>query len=1252
MSLQSRPIVRSNLRNMADYIMLLILMSSGLYTVGAIADFMKLDKFMLRSSLSFGYDYMDSHLELEEYYSRPEKRTRINYRKYSTNRGVLTNSQSGSYLYDESGNELLSFNPFKCEKVDMSDLWDLIKLDFWQESSDTGNLLNASARVAYEIFKYRSRLKKSNLQSMPNQHVEYSLEYNSQINMLIYYHANMPEDQVGVSIPKRVKIRSSREEVWITFGTVVSLDEESKSSFRGMHYDTEQIANLFAAPTTIGCSEGLQGGKSEQNIGFRDLMSRFSFEAHLDHDMVSQHLQAEMFVAYDGTLSALRVDMEESNSDIEMMTQVFDFNTNRGYNVLRRAEADGSIANSALDYSARNARLQQQCVAIDLAGQAWRSHETLSYLLTGSDNLVYMGRGTHRGIPVKIYESIGTKPPYWLEQPVNFYNEQMHSITRQPSSGKSTLTTVIYLAESDGRLLKVSIHEMEDLRHISLRNLEIHNFVWDLSEPESGNRAVDMFSLTEDCANIVAGSPNQVSEYEMLLESTSTSGNTQTVTELLMNSHLRNIGVLSVLHDAFRMPIVMIADLETHIVPRSLSNSDDSNSFDMVVKFKFIDHTTDFVELRRLGMGRVAQSGRDIDPLRGVRVHSFQACYMLAAHHKSPIEFGYNPRQQYCFLSKHLENATQSDFLMEDDDISGMTTEIYGLKHKLDFRMYHTSKEGIYEKLGLSIVSRKKSFPLQIGQTSIDFYVKILEGRRSRYGINPNNIELSEADEDDSDDDSEVPTQDNGTANIIGRISGFKFDLKNPDTVARKIVPSSSDLGDTGLSEAMSFEKCGTACINDLDCKSFSFCVGLSAECIISSVQLRSQKVLDQIRWDISIGATIDVNTDKVNVTLKRHFYCSIYNQNSLYFFRKQTNFQMPSLRSLLLKSPVKVSGREECAFKCTQYNALSIMRRDYDTIEHIGQDTQTTIPKKASSDLCTVFNYLDRTSLATLDEEAQKRAYELLEDTKLINLADLDDESEKQQGFCFRGQVNESAIPPPKSNLTLDKDDLNIRLEVEQYIVDELTFFEVNEDVRLLASYMDNNTQNAVRKVTENSQESLSRLNQQDLEALRHFIKHGENNQVIYGPVMDMRVCAKICFWQSSDIWPSCKSFDLVVEFRDSGSPLTRCYLNSITLKEAKDKKRDSLILKTVPKDHYMIKHFEPRIDLSSRDRFAPLQKYVNNNNRTSSSIGYPIVITLGLLTGFVSSYFIHKRLFSTVTIRRISAASNIVLGLPYEGN
>lgn len=1207
----------------------------------------RLDKFKLKSRIRYVYGTLLHQIDVEEYYTKSQRRARVDFVDYKTVEfeGGLQKSKSGSYIYDEAKELLIKFSDFKCEVTKLEDMDNMIEFDFlgpMEHSAENINLLNGPTKLVDLINKNRAGLVKKDESGKiiikNNELNRFTLQLNRKVFLTLYYDLSAtPKSESGIFVPKFAHISTDSEMITIDYGYLEVLDEEARKSVAGLHYETDIIIDLFSIPTEIGCSRLLQ--PTEIDYFADKLNSRASFQAHVAHFGVGRdYLEGKLSVAYDGNLRSLRVDMTESNTDVLTTQQVYNFKINRAYDILRRSEDTYAVVNDVLDSSGSDNMLKQQCVASQLnklsISSSW-DENSFSELITGSKFYVYMGRGVLRGIPVRIYESVKTQPPFWLEQPVLYYDEnnQLHERFAQPTQMGDNfsilLSTVLFLADSDGRPLLMTVHETEGFTTtMSLRRLDIHNFVWDLSTSSiDTNRAVDLFSLTEACRGETDGAGG-ASHYEMLLEN---EGDYPPASfEVLTNNHLRNLAFLAGLQDVFLMPIIMISDVQTYLTrepkeligPAEKDRQKQPGAFAMVASFKFAEHTTDQIVIRSIGRGEPKW-------IMPIRVHSFQACSMLAAHHKSFITFGYNQHLRDCYIGRprDTEQLDDLEFEMQDDGgiINYHSTEVYSLKHKVDFIMKYLGMQGTYENSRLSIVKQTKKLFIGTDKdraTRIGFDIKRLHIHRSRQ-----NIDLTQMD------------SNNATFGDIGRIDGFGF---SEDSQLTKVVEPDSIRDNDNQLGFISFEACQASCLQNMACESFSVCIrGSNNECVLSGLVIRSKDAVKQLDWSLPLGKITTLELHGTSIDVKRHPNCAIYNKNSLVFFQSPSIMTVPLSKMLDIK-PMKVSGIEDCAAQCVRLNLMAIKYQQ----DSASKDTDGRTVVRVSNwtpKICSHFEYIDASSIVGLNEEARGVA---------LNSFGIElDEPEQSQshGLCFWKPelINGSKSDITPAGSSPEGPALKIKLEVERYKLNPLMFYEKSDNVRLYRSNFPTQIEEIMSKVAEHSTELLFGINLEPIESLRYYIENAENNQMEYN-ALDELACASACFSQISGMWPVCKSFDIIFEMSDDKPSKIRCLLNSITLTEARRKGRNDLIGKQKANSKSMVWHYEPKLDLAINEieKVDALRAYLR---RTSSSIGYSFLVLAAIALGLISGMVLYREMFKKVIIRRISTSSsmNIVLDM-----
>lgn len=1166
--------------------------------------------FSTRSSVSVMFRNGGSYVShIHESYSAEQRRAKLDYQVIkATDDKTFKDIQpeQGSITYEPQTDTLLLFDStnYKCRQTNLEEIVKIFRLEVPDQEPDlvADAYIIGPARLLFFIDKHAHEMKLETLEqplSVRNIPVQaYSFKYRTKYDTIdfkvLYSTESLTADSrttpLSVIMISSETIKSNQNEQVALIVEYFKF-EIIKPNIAGTNRLQTWYDPFMIEPAT-SCSEAL-ANKATDIFGYKIQNDvRFSFRA----DFSIGKFPFSAFVSYDAKSDVLRYDLVNSIGTSGVGKQLFNLNQNRMYHIMEKRPNSATTMDKLLDLSL-DVDSTSQCLSANILPTPQNNNIkpfSLGKLLVGSDKFVYMGRAQVRGIDVKVYETHSGGLPYWLEQPMVYRSKESNDLNvRNPETGllKSDIniyyTVLLYFAERDDNhpLVLIELYKMDAVKSItwSKQTIRINNFVWDLDfRTAYGDDIKQLFSLQGACSS---SSKNQnYAKVELLLESENIDAETALVNSEVDSNNIRYLSLLAAVQDTFKLPAQMIYDLESKVMRahKSTISSGKNNKLSIAVTFRVSEQVEDMAELVYLGQGRYNRLYKG-EPLNSL-VRSFQACFFLSAHRKANIFFGYNPTTKRCIIA--LEPIEGDGLKPNCFDLKPKEEmEIYRVNHVKDpepnfwiRRMYRSRNkiEFLGHRLTLDNLSNDRAKEIH----SIDFLVKRYEVDESDY---KNSVSTG-----NKNDKNELQIKTN-------KIDGYGLIIEEYEN--KRISPASlsshnwsplrGDLEDK--SPTMTFRQCEEACAANLNCKSYSVCLkDHELECVISSISLRSPDVIKQIEENGKIarrGERVKIvlnGIDHIKTELIKNPTCELYNMIFMDLFKKSPVIYNCTFANRRLY-PVK--DLEECARLCVEKN-LKIWRNDIanatKAISSIDPELAGLSEKgflsaymnhlrEISGQINRSFQYLDKTKIQTLSRDKIERIQNGVLDMDKID-------SELVEGYCFIGEkFNEQERKVSDSNDKYNPQDVDQYIQLDKYNFKFDLFYEKQYGVRLKESPMSTKQNEAYRLAYGEGEEATD----ESYSILKQMIEQGDNFQEIL--YFDEIECARYCFTQSWGPWPACRSFDITIELSKHNTYVSRCTLNSITLRQAVSTSRLDLIDGDITKTGLLqVYHFEPRPGLA----------------------------------------------------------------------
>lgn len=462
---------------------------------------------------------------------------------------------------------------------------------------------------------------------------------------------------------------------------------------------------------------------------------------------------------------------------------------------------------------------------------------------------------------------------------------------------------------------------------------------------------------------------------------------------------------------------------------------------------------------------------------------------------------------------------------------------------------------------------------------------------------------------------------------LISRVS---FDY---DTFAQKVITPSSSVDEfVHISPHQSFEKpsgpsaqaATTTKITKTATKSGRR-IGLTISVNELNVAMSIDDQLSPEKKRYEVKAVVEASDEEdnrdgsldktVNVTAFKDSACAIYNKVYLDYFIQigKQDDDSPSEKSLVDVTVLPMKSPGACAGYCAHRNFRSHrlhFQRVSQRLAAIDQRpdiisgqacqfnnslTMSDLHELINEQHCSRFSFIELTDLDRQSEEFKadlndftRRTIEdekIYGDTSVVQYVPTgDDRGNKPtatSGYCVVHNVKSFARPSNEFALR------NATVAQTLYKLNYLHFYDEIPGVSLVDSPKSNEVKLALANLAASSYVSSS-----DLARVHSFFDAGNNNQIRLESIGDIESCAISCFTQRDAPWPSCKSFDVVVEnSRDGLDKRISCRLNSMTMAQARAFNEEELIkmIRVQVRGRAGTKHshYEPRIGLGLERTF-----------------------------------------------------------------
>lgn len=986
--------------------------------------------------------------------------------------------------------------------------------------------------------------------------LELRIDQNRKVEFNLFYDKTSYSGQQSLrsTIPLQVCITFSNSKVYYIID-YYSREIFSQGNLIHARFDLADKNSLilfdqFAYPTSFECNRFLDESNSGNLFETYDLTSiRYSFVAK-SKPLLGRMLQH--FVAFDGMASVLRIDTKRTDPKQEQTgddenrdyIQVIDFRTNRKYTYVDnpRLKDDGNQQSKLLFPLLGDKSSHCSVMYADEPEKSQRDSWSLSKLLTGADKFTFMGYGQVRGVDALIYEGKSESVPYWFSQPMlfkdknnNFRFKKLGDMIKQDVTRqiKYEYSVVFYIANNEEEIIKPLLLEYYDLRIDSSSDyrrslvIRFNNFIWDLNDSFNGDSPIELFSLKDYCSS--GSGDDKYAQVDLLLEEDSTMRKEEeekekekdrkdSIDDWISNNILRNEALISAFRYVMEIQSVMLYDLQSKVFKQD-------NKHKILASFRVAEHPTNVYHLTFIGNAELNKE--HLDSMLIVHSLTLTECLWLVEEFQKPTYIHYSQLSSSCIIDKQLSESSSVDI---------RDSKLFILKDQVVGELYRV--ESHYD----AETSFKNSWLREANFNQLENRQMILQSNQQGDPVQPINandlkMRIKKVKIDNVNFMNRIGNQDN-TRQIKppSRVyPGFTLPIQDEQTKVFKLK-NSNNIKKKFLSQ----EQCHAACLADLNCKSFSYCVQQpDIVCILSTVAFEAPGIREHLEsrdvQNLARGSKVLIKTMHSSIEIIRDFRCQLYNKNYIDLFTRSKG-GMYQLKNLII---IPVNNEEDCAKMCFAESLETIKL----SVE-LGKNIKTLLLEEAqdnsddedkdsinqrrdeylaiSSKFCKFFLFLD-TTLS-------------VEERQIIKLAT--EESHKNvesNNYCaINGLPNRGNVINEKLN--------SAKLLFNNYKFQFKSLYEKRYGYILKRSNLNEKEEEAYKNVIQQKQLELDQY-----ELLKNSLSEGKNFQKELN--FDADICAYECFLQHSGLWPACRSFDIMtVSYKwDNTVGLDNlCYLNS----------------------------------------------------------------------------------------------------------
>lgn len=991
------------------------------------------------------------------------------------------------------------------------------------------------------------------------------------------------------------------------------------------------VIDLFSLPLHADCSF-ISDHVLVHKSPFKHLETgsiQYSFEVLTD-ELKGEKLHRQ-YVAFDGTTMEARLDSELYGEDIDNSmwlqgdTKVLDFNANRKSVIIepRVIIPKDSIPSKKDDQdnelpvlgNESETSIGSHCVNTYIYpdGQDRTVLSRIEVFLFGvderQDEMIYLGQSSVRGIRAQIFKARARYFPYWYGEPVVYKNNdgklELRYKGRQLSGGSKSNSTldnyyaIVYVSYDICPAPVVLLYELyETLTEVDgatsnrpVFRSTIYNFFWHLNEAPNGDSGLKLFDYRDICAK-PDGQHIEVSI------SASTTEHLENINWIL-DPVGRDEAIRAQMRRLFDVPSLMLYDLESQLIGQNR----------VWIHFKVAEHKQLVLNVKFLNRADPLNEGGEVGILH-THVRTMSEClWMVYAVDGSSDKdllrsryILYFQEDQTCLVdyTAHGPSRMGGNYAIGAEGRG----ELFVVEPAVDTRtsLSHTWLNQGQDLKGRKVVIRSYDESMAMFDP-VDVQLQLEEVRIRRLDHFDSHVGASSISPD---------------AKVS--LSGFRL-LKNEFTRTINL---------TGEGEKKSYvdsSQCEAACLADFDCISYSYCEpnfddeedgsfdSTSGECRLSKLDFTKIKTdeLAKLKQQISgYRKIVTFNSDLGPVELHRNHRCNVHRKRFIDLFLSR----LPR-RAVMNHEQVdvyQVESDEECAELCYARstaaikNSVGLTGKVNDLIRQdngqLNLDKSRTVVieqlrsehKDLMRSFCPRYLYLDKFWSASQLKALQDAAQDSTGDATKQSFCALD-----RSKTAPRGQVVNST----------------------QFIFDSYDF-DFSKLYSQLAGYkMINSPKTDVEVSSLVELQTGATLTRKQLETLLSGLSQGKNYQI---PVTSKTIsqCARTCFQKLTYVWPSCRSFDIVVVSNETDGRLI-CLLNTAHIDRTKSLDMQQ-VLRRAEADEKVI-HFELISQLvdSEFENEERLNEYFAIDkslvaNLVHSFMGWKkvFIVFAGVLTGF----------------------------------
>lgn len=1221
------------------------------------------------------------YVNFNEKYSRDQKRSLISYLVYLDKSSELTTTNI--YHFDATKSLGLILEPLSrtCYKSDLEITYDYMFPNFpykllFEEIDLLGidkHIVGFSAKILYLIQQKSAKLELAErktefkIQIRNHEIIEYSLA-------------------IGIKNGQKVKL-------WVTFDAAIvkghpkdhrdwlkseiplqiylSYDKTSSAlliDYYNQHLDSDKLRlintaaklsdqyedvliDVFAFPLVHCPYLELTDQKKDDDI-FDKLANRksnevkFSFSTEFQ-SLVGKNKIEKRFVAFDGSLFNLRIETRKDvmvpneNGELERSPidslNIYDLNQNRRYfsttsdrsGIKKMLVGAGEFKDQAFIYD-------RQCSTVTALPEKELLNNLnerlgLLHLLFGintkSKNLEinYLGRALVRGIKAFVYEAQNTVFPFWFDEPLIYTNKDStigkllksdEKIKDEYDQNNGTIhVTTIYISAEDidldkMRLLKIQIHERSRNSKIKkIFDANIFDFIWQLSDSISGVKANELFSLIDHC------SINKFAEINLLLESADDKSDGHSDGSWLDEPTERNQALLFALSKELFLRSTMVQNIESRFNGISEKEGDKRITGPLLATVRVAEQASILLTIEFIGYGYVASDSDDQDLIYVDEAKSAAECLMMSSN---------NQRPTFVFLTKvrNMKGGCILDrTLMNRYDLKITDSKKFKLSEVIRDGMFFRVEPKPDDQLRMSnvwfnsvqfqylenreIVLRQASnnnspVPLRIRR----IYVKT---------INRPNTKVTGGKQEETESSSKP-------------LSGFSLDPESASTNHFEFADADDD-------QIMNPQQCQAICLSNFECQAYSFCLtsSLKFQCLTTNYALTSPDLRKQLNLAASLklrkGSKITLKLEEdETIDLVRDSKCEIRNKYYLDLFNNKQLVQT-FVRGY---HPYPVNDQEQCAKICWT-KGLESIRASLDLGKQISRilasanDDNDVRPQinelksnysRSKKSFCKSILFIESHGL-----DVNKLKYLKFISKKQTNINDGPKATQNQEdsfGYCILPDEWDDSGHADGSNNFVTQ----VLFSAVKYQLDFSTLYEKRTGIGLKMTQLGQAETSAYFDM--NVGKTVS---EENYKLLQRSISNGHNFQ--FKVVEDVTLCALQCLLQSTGLWPSCRSFDIVREHRSiQDSVITYCLLNTISLN---GKTEQEEIVRDSNKSSVQYWHYEPIYGFAREESKIDYQIQISDLNESQLSIKSNqgnslewLIVSMVIMMGLISGIFL----------------------------